>query len=77
MKARSVGSSPVTASAVTGSEVTAHPVTAESCPECGSFDVRAVEPRWFAVDVERRSSWDSDWADRIEFGCRECGWVWD
>ena len=29
-------------------------VTAELCPECGSLDVKAIEPRWFAVDVERR-----------------------
>jgi hypothetical protein len=47
------------------------------CPECGSLDVRAAEPRWFAVEVERRSSWDSDWAERIEFGCRECGAAWE
>jgi hypothetical protein len=72
MKARSVASdSPVTAPAV----------TAETCPECGSLDVRAFEPRWFAVDVERRrelrGSWDSDWVERIEFGCRECGAGWD
>jgi hypothetical protein len=55
-------------------------VTAEMCPQCGSYDVQAVEPRWFAVDVERRSelrSWDSDWVERIEFGCRECGAAWD
>ena len=44
MKARSVASD---------SPVTAPPVTAETCPECGSLDVRAFEPRWFAVDVER------------------------
>ena len=22
-------------------------------------------------------SWDSDWVERIEFGCRECGAAWD
>ena len=44
MKARSVGI-PVTA-----------PRTRRCVPECGSLDVRAVEPRWFAVDVERRAS---------------------
>ena len=38
MKARSVASD---------SPVTAPPVTAETCPECGSLDVRAFEPRWF------------------------------
>ena len=52
-------------------------VTAEMCPDCGSLDVRAAEPHWFAVDVERRSSWDSDWTDRIEFGCRDCGAAWE
>ncbi len=67
MKARSVENSAGTAPAV----------TAEMCPECGSLDVRAAEPRWFAVEVERRSSWDSDWAERIEFGCRECGAAWE
>jgi hypothetical protein len=54
-------------------------MTAEMCPQCGSYDVQAVEPQWFAVDVERRSelrSWDSDWVERIEFGCRECGAAW-
>ncbi|GAA1958190.1 hypothetical protein GCM10009776_20630 [Microbacterium deminutum] len=64
---------------VRGSMVTPSAVTAETCPECGSLDVRASEPRWFAVDVDRRSdlrSWDSDWVERIEFGCRECGVVW-
>ena len=67
MKARSVEKSAGTAPAV----------AAEMCPECGSLDVRAAEPRWFAVEVERRSSWDSDWAERIEFGCRECGAAWE
>ena len=61
MKARSVASdSPVTAPAV----------TAETCPECGSLDVRASEPRWFGVEFDRRAelrSWESDWADHIEF----------
>lgn len=55
-------------------------VTAEMCPQCGSFDVRAAEPRWFAVDIDRRGelgSWDSDWVERIEFECRECGTAWD
>jgi hypothetical protein len=50
------------------------------CPECGSLDVRVIDPRWFAVEVGRRSefqSWDSDWVERIEFGCRECGAGWD
>ncbi len=55
-------------------------VTAEMCPECGSLDVKAVEPRWFAVEVARRGelrSWDSDWVERIEFGCLECGAAWN
>jgi hypothetical protein len=50
------------------------------CPECGSLDVRVVEPRWFGPDLDRRrelQSWDSDWAEHIEFGCRECGAGWD
>ena len=54
-------------------------VTAEMCPQCGSLDVKAVEPRWFAVDVERRSELhrDADGVECIEFGCRECGAAWD
>jgi acetone carboxylase gamma subunit len=67
-------------SSVTGSMVTAGAVRPESCPECGSLDVRAAEPRWFAVEVDRRSelrSWDSDWVERIEFGCRDCGAAWN
>jgi len=54
-------------------------VTVEHCPECGSFDVRATEPRWFAVEFDRRTeirSSDSHWVERIEFGCRDCSAVW-
>lgn len=54
-------------------------VAAEKCPECGSFDVRAIEPRWFAVEFDRRNelrSEDSGWVERIEFGCRDCSTVW-
>ena len=67
----------MTAPAVPGTMAAGPVVTAEMCPECGSLDVRAAEPRWFAVEIERRSSWDSDWADRVEFGCRDCGAAWE
>jgi acetone carboxylase gamma subunit len=54
-------------------------VTAELCPECGALDVRASEPRWFVVEVDRRSEFgaqDPDWVERIEFTCRDCGAAW-
>lgn len=55
-------------------------VVAEVCPQCGSFDVRATEPRWFRVDLDRRVQLDGSdegWVDRLEFGCRDCGVAWD
>jgi hypothetical protein len=51
-------------------------VSAEVCPACGSLDVRAAEPRWFQVDLDRRDQLDDGWAEWIEFGCHECGIVW-
>ncbi|SBS70104.1 hypothetical protein [uncultured Microbacterium sp.] len=51
-------------------------VSAEVCPSCGSFDVRAIEPRWFQVDVDRRSELDRGWAEHIDFACRDCGLSW-
>jgi hypothetical protein len=50
-------------------------VTAEICPQCGSLDVVAIEPRWFAVDVDRRA--DIGWVDQVEFGCRGCATRWE
>lgn len=52
-------------------------VSAEICPSCGSLDVRAVEPHWFAIDINRRGELDPVWVDSIEFGCRDCGSTWD
>ena len=51
----------------------------EMCPGCGSLDVYAAEPGWFAITVERRAHLDADGAfvDRLEFGCRDCGIRWD
>lgn len=52
----------------------------EVCPDCGSLDVRAVEPRWFTVEFDRRvevDAVDDGWVERLEFGCRECGQRWD
>jgi hypothetical protein len=54
-------------------------VAAEKCPECGSFDVKVIEPRWFAIELDRRSeirSPDPHWVECIEFGCRDCSAVW-
>jgi predicted RNA-binding Zn-ribbon protein involved in translation (DUF1610 family) len=51
----------------------------ETCPGCGSLDVRAAEPRWFSVEFERRDdvAGDEHWVERVEFGCRDCGDHWD
>ncbi len=52
-------------------------IVAETCPACGSLDVRVVEPRWFTVEFERRGELDDDgWVDRLEFGCRDCSANW-
>ena len=57
-------------------------IVAEACPGCGSLDVRAVEPRWFAVDLDRRAELDSaesdgGWVELLEFACHDCGLHWD
>lgn len=52
-------------------------VVAEVCPDCGSLDVRATEPRWFRVDFARRGDLDDGWVERLEFECRDCRLVWD
>ena len=67
-------------------------IVAEACPACGSLEIRAVEPRWFAVDLDRRAELDraeldsaeldsaaSDggWVERLEFACRDYGLHWD
>jgi hypothetical protein len=50
----------------------------EVCPGCGSLDVRAAEPRWFAVDVQRRAEFAAPEAvERLELSCRECGLHWE
>ncbi|MDW4571256.1 hypothetical protein R8Z57_00515 [Microbacterium sp. M3] len=51
-------------------------IVAEVCPGCGSLDVRATEPRWFRIEWERRTVVDEHWVD-LEFGCRDCGLVWE
>lgn len=52
-------------------------IVAEVCPECRSLDVRATEPRWFQVALERRGELDEGWVDRLVFECRDCGGVWE
>jgi endogenous inhibitor of DNA gyrase (YacG/DUF329 family) len=52
-------------------------VVADVCPQCGSPDVRATEPRWFRIEWDRRGDLDDGWVDRLEFCCRRCGLVWD
>ncbi|WP_438352474.1 hypothetical protein [Microbacterium sp. CJ88] len=50
----------------------------ETCPGCGSVDLRAIEPGWFAIELERRTEMhdDDDRSVRVEFGCRDCGLHW-
>ena len=55
----------------------ARTIVAEICPHCGSLDVRATEPRWFQVALDRRGELDEGWVERLEFGCRDCGLLWD
>ncbi|MGA7147025.1 MAG: hypothetical protein WBX17_00855 [Microbacterium sp.] len=52
-------------------------VVAEVCPACGSLAVRATEPRWFRVELDRRDDLDDGWVERLEFECRDCLLVWD
>ncbi|WP_164861874.1 hypothetical protein [Microbacterium sp. CPCC 204701] len=52
-------------------------IVAEACPECDSLEVRTVEPRWFAVGLDRRAELDQGWVERLEFACHECGLHWD
>lgn len=51
-------------------------IVAEICPSCGSLDVRAAEPRWFRIELDRRGEIDDGWVERIEFTCRDCDLVW-
>ncbi|WP_163618651.1 MULTISPECIES: hypothetical protein [unclassified Microbacterium] len=52
-------------------------VAAEVCPQCGSLDVRANEPRWFRIEWDRRDALDDGRVDRLEFGCLDCGLLWE
>lgn len=51
-------------------------IVVEACPQCGSLDVRATEPRWFQVEFDRRSVVDEGWVELLEFECRGCRLVW-
>ncbi|MDY0911043.1 hypothetical protein [Microbacterium sp. CFBP9034] len=55
----------------------ARTIVAETCPECGSLDVRATEPKWFLVEFDRRVDLDDGWVERLEFECRDCHGSWD
>ena len=46
----------------------------ETCPVCGSVDVRAVEPGWFLLELDRGAELRD--AVVVEFTCRECGSLW-
>jgi hypothetical protein len=51
-------------------------IVAEACRHCGSLDVRAVEPPWFEVELERRDMLDEGWIELLEFECRDCRSSW-
>lgn len=53
--------------------------TTETCPLCGTDDVRVDDVAWFAVAFERRAELlsDVDVQDALVFLCRECGVTWD
>jgi len=51
------------------------PSSVEACPVCASLDVRALEPGWFAVELDRRAALQDDEV-AVEFSCRECGASW-
>jgi len=53
--------------------------TTETCPLCGTDDVRVDDVAWFAVAFERRAELQSDVdvQDAVVFLCRECGVTWD
>ena len=48
-------------------------VVAEVCPQCGSLDARATEPRWFRIEWDRRDALDDGWIDPVYFECRDGG----
>lgn len=58
-------------------EATERPAAAnaEVCPVCGSFDVRAVEPGWFTLELDRSAEL-REAPVFVEFTCRECGSLW-
>ena len=51
-------------------------IAAEMCPVCTSVDVRAREPDWFAIELDRGPELRGQDAFEVEFACRECGSVW-
>ncbi|MBN9175563.1 MAG: hypothetical protein J0I70_15575 [Microbacterium sp.] len=57
-----------------GEDVAVAVVTAEVCPQCGSLDVRVVEPVWFAVELARGHELRD--TERVEFVCRDCTTTW-
>jgi predicted RNA-binding Zn-ribbon protein involved in translation (DUF1610 family) len=47
----------------------------ETCPLCGTDEVRVDDVAWFAVQFDRRAEIDVE--DAVVFLCRECGVNWD
>ena len=52
-------------------------VTAETCPVCRSLRVHALEPDWFAIEIDRRDELRGAEAPlQVEFACTDCGTRW-
>ncbi|NII68221.1 hypothetical protein [Microbacterium ulmi] len=48
---------------------------AEVCPVCASLDVRATEPGWFVLELDRGDELRRDEV-AVEFVCRDCRATW-
>lgn len=62
------------AKATVGIMESAHiPATVDTCPVCASAHVRASEPLWFAIELDRA---DDLREPAVEFRCNDCGSDW-
>lgn len=53
--------------------------TVETCPLCGTDDIRVDDAAWFSIEFERRTEVSDDEGevqDAVAFTCRECGVNW-
>jgi predicted RNA-binding Zn-ribbon protein involved in translation (DUF1610 family) len=57
-----------------GEDATIARAIVEVCPQCGSLDIRAVEPMWFVLELDRELELRE--IGRVDFVCRDCGTTW-